>query len=58
MKWEEWAIILLIILAIGYFNNSANAGIKDYADAKTSNDYTTAVESIDKNHVIIVRNWK
>lgn len=58
MKWEEWAIILLIILAIGYFNNSANAGIKVYTDAKTSNDYTTAVESIDKNHTIIVRNWK
>lgn len=58
MKWEEWAIILLIILAIGYFNNSANAGIKEYADTKTSMDYTSTVDSIDKNNAIIVRNWK
>lgn len=58
MKWEEWAIILLIILAIGHFNNSAHAGIKVYADAKTSDDYITTIEPIDKKHVIIVRNWK
>lgn len=61
MKWAEWvlSVLLIVVLVISCSNiSSAHAGIKVYADAKTSDDYITSIETIDKKHVIIVRNWK
>lgn len=60
MKWAEWllSVLLIVVLVISCSNKSAHAGIKVYADTKTSNDYITFVETIDKNNAIIVRNWK